>query len=278
MTVHETHESVATALRAHAKLTLSLRVIGVRADGYHFIDAEMVSLELHDLVGIIDPDPSASGTTRSNELSATGPFADGVPLDRTNLAWSALDLAQRRAHVAIDKRIPHGGGLGGGSADAAAVLRWANFGTDAADLERAGGLGADIPFCLVGGRARVTGIGECVEPLPFVDQAITLVIPPLQVSTPAVYRAWDDLDRRGDRPTHGANDLEAPALVVEPALRRWRALIGDRIGVAPTLAGSGATWFALGDHRAQLADLSTRGATVVSTRTVDRRRATGPGT
>ena len=74
----------------------------------------------------------------------------------------ALAAVGRRAHVRLDKRIPVGAGLGGGSADAAAVLRWA--GCD--DLAVAASLGADVPFCLVGGRARVTGIGEVVEPLP----------------------------------------------------------------------------------------------------------------
>ena len=90
----------------------------------------------------------------------------------------------------MDKRIPAGGGLGGGSADAAAVLRWAGCDDLRPSPSR---LGADVPFCLVGGRARVTGIGEVVEPLPPLARAVTLVVPPLAVSTPAVYRAWDEL-------------------------------------------------------------------------------------
>src|SRR4051794_6555205 len=133
--------------RAHAKLTLSLHITGVRADGYHLIDAEMVSLELHDLL-TFDDRPATT-------LEATGPFAAGMPLDSTNLVARALDLAGRNATVSIDKRIPHGGGLGGGSTDAAAALRWGGFGTSAEELAQAGRLGADIPFCLIGGRARV---------------------------------------------------------------------------------------------------------------------------
>jgi 4-diphosphocytidyl-2-C-methyl-D-erythritol kinase len=243
-------------LRAHAKLTLGLRVVGVRNDGYHLIDAEMVSLDLHDVITI------TKGPTR---LTATGPFATGVPLDHTNLVARALDLVGAHADIHIDKRIPHGGGLGGGSTDAATALRWAGFATGAAELDRASRLGADIAFCLVGGRARVTGIGELVEPLAHVDRVVTLVIPPLRVSTPAAYRAWDEL---GGPTADGPNDLEPAALRVEPALRRWRDRIGDLLGEAPMLAGSGATWFTHGAHTNALAELVDEGAEVVQARTV----------
>ena len=243
-------------IRAHAKLTRSLRITGLRADGYHLIDAEMVSLDLHDTLTI---EPGRSG------LAATGPFRDGVPLDGSNLVAKALQVAGRAARITIDKRIPHGGGLGGGSADAAAVLRWAGHGTSARALETASRLGADIPFCLVGGRARVRGIGEIVEPLDVVESIVTLVIPPLAVSTPAAYRAWDDL---GGPTADGPNDLEPAAIVVEPRLARWRDLIGERTGRSPTLAGSGATWFTEGEHGNALTDLVDEGATVVVARTV----------
>jgi 4-diphosphocytidyl-2-C-methyl-D-erythritol kinase len=245
-------------LRAHAKLTRSLRITGVRDDGYHLIDAEMISLDLHDVLSV---DPGGTG------LASSGPFAGGMPLDATNLVVKALRLADREAHVAIDKRIPHGGGLGGGSTDAAAVLRWADFGTGAESLDRAATLGADIPFCLVGGRARVRGIGELIDELPFEPLTVTLVIPPLAVSTPAAYRAWDDL---GGPTGTGANDLEAAALVVEPRLAWWRDAIEERIGGAPTLAGSGATWFAEGGHSDALDDLIVEGAKVVEARSVPR--------
>ncbi len=260
-------------LRAHAKLTLSLHVTGVRPNGYHEIDAEMVSLELHDELTF---EPDAAGTTR---LDAIGPFAHGVPLDRTNLVARAIDVAGGGEgggqHVTIDKRIPHGGGLGGGSTDAATALRWAGFGTSPDHLRRAAELGADIPFCLVGGHARVTGIGEIIEPLPHAERQVTLIIPPLHVSTPAVYRAWDELDARARTGEH--NDLEAAALVVEPQLARWRDEILRHLGKAPTLAGSGATWFVEGELAAELTGLAARGAIIVQTHTVDAVRATGPG-
>jgi len=257
--------------RAHAKLTMSLHVTGVRDDGYHLIDAEMVSLELHDLLAF---EPCDARTEPA--LTAIGPFAAGVPTDGTNLVARALDLARSRAVMTIDKRIPHGGGLGGGSTDAATALRWGGFGTSRSELERAGRLGADIPFCLVGGRAHVSGIGEIVEPLPHLARTVTLVIPPLHVSTPAVYRAWDERGQRSDGDAR--NDLEAAAIAVEPDLARWRRLIHERIDRAPSLAGSGATWFVEGSFERELADLGTLGATVLVTHTIDAGRATGPGT
>jgi 4-diphosphocytidyl-2-C-methyl-D-erythritol kinase len=249
-------------LEAPAKLTLSLRVVGVRNDGFHLIDAEMITLDLHDSLRI-SPGPSA--------ISVSGPFAHGVPTSPDNLVVRALQLANRTATVHIEKRIPNGGGLGGGSADAAAVLRWAGY----TDLEGASRLGADIPFCMVGGRAYVRGIGEIVEPFT-ADQRldepldITLVVPPLHVSTPAVYRAWDELHRgavRGEpasaQDDAGVNDLQSAAISVEPRLATWRDRIREATGKAPTLAGSGATWFLHGRH--DIAD-ALHDATVIMTR------------
>lgn len=235
-------------LVAHAKLTLTLRVTGMRADGYHLIDAEMVSLALADTL-TISPDETG--------LTCDGPFADGTPIDTTNLVARALQLGGRTASVHIHKAIPHGGGLGGGSADAAAVLRWAGY----TDIVGAAAIGADVPFCLVGGRARVRGIGELVEPLPFEPLQVTLIVPPFAVSTPAVYRAWDELG--GPNSQH--NDLESAALRVEPRLVQWRERIGDAAGEAPTLAGSGATWFLRGHHDL---DAALPEALVVHTETV----------
>jgi len=249
-------------LRAHAKLTLTLKMTGLRSDGFHLIDAEMISLDLHDVLVF---DRSRPG------LAISGRFSAGVPIDGTNLVARALDLAGASAHVTIDKRIPHGGGLGGGSTDAATALRWAGHPTDAAGLEHAATLGADISFCLVGGRARVTGIGETIEPLEHLDRTVTLIIPPLAVSTPAAYHAWDDL---GGPTVDGPNDLEPAAISVEPQLARWRDDIGNRTGHSPTLAGSGATWFVEGEHSGALGDLVDEGATVVVAHSVPSEVAT----
>lgn len=235
-------------VEAPAKLTLSLRVTGIRNDGFHLIDAEMVALDLCDVIAI---DPRDGG---ERLITVSGPYAAGVPIDSSNLVARALALAGCSAEVAITKNIPHGGGLGGGSTDAAAVLRWAGF----TDLPAASTIGADVPFCLLGGRARVRGIGEMVEPLAHRNATYTLVIPPLQVSTPAVYRAWDDM---GGPHHESGNDLEPAALRTEPQLAEWKRRIVAATGTNPTLAGSGATWFLEGDHLA--AAPSLEGATVL---------------
>lgn len=214
---------------APAKLTLSLKMTGLREDGYHLIDAEMVTLDLHDELEI---------ETGATHLSIHGAGED-VPLDQDNLVAKAMQLAQVSAGVRLTKRIPSMAGLGGGSADAAAVLRWAGF----TDTEAAASIGADVAFCLVGGRARVTGIGEIVEPLRFVPRTFTLLTPAIPCPTPVVYAAWDEMG--GPQGDHG-NDLEPAALRVAPELARFRDELGDISGTRPWLAGSGSTWFVEG--------------------------------
>jgi len=240
---------------AHAKLTLSLRVTGVRQDGLHLIDAEMVTLELADELRI-------TAAEYSGVVNFVGQYASGLGTGPNNLVSRALKLCGRQANVQVTKNIPHGGGLGGGSADAAAILRWAEFD----DLVTASTIGADIPFCMVGGRAIVQGIGEIVTPLPFVAHDITLIIAPFGVSTPAVYKAWDCL---ASPATNYVNDLEAAALIVEPRLALWRNQIAEAAGITPTLAGSGATWWMYG-ARPELAAVLSKSlpeATVVVTKT-----------
>ena len=224
-------DGVHDVVRAPAKLTLSLRVTGARDDGYHLIDAEMVSLELADTLTI----------TPGSGVEVVGADVEDTLVTR---ALAAVDRSDVR--VVVDKRIPAGAGLGGGSSDAAAVLRWAGC----TDLAVAASLGADVAFCLIGGRARVTGIGEVVSPLPFVDQELTLLTPPFGVSSAEVYAEWD---RLGGPAGANGNDLEPAALSVEPRLAEWRDRLGDATGLVPRLAGSGSTWFVEGafpgDHR-----------------------------
>ena len=216
--------------RAPAKLTLRLRVTGVRGDGYHLLDAEMVTLDLADALEFADGDG----------LEVLGPHAAGVPTGPDNLVRRALAAVGRAAQVRLHKQVPAGAGLGGGSADAAALLRWAGC----EDPAVAASIGADVPFCVVGGRARVTGVGEVVEPLPLVDRTFTLLVPPVAVPTPEVYRAWDRLG--GPTGAHG-NDLEPAALAVVPELARWRDRLSRDTGMTPRLAGSGSTWFVEGE-------------------------------
>lgn len=222
---------MSAVLLAPAKLTLSLRVVGVRDDGFHLIDAEMATVDLADRL-TIDP---------GDGLEVLG--VDGGPEvgdGNDNLVRRALVLAGRTAQVRVEKVIPAGAGLGGGSADAAAVLRWAGFD----DLVAASAIGADVAFCLVGGRARVTGIGEVVEPLPFEERTFTLLTPPVGCPTPAVYRRWDEMGG----PSGGrGNDLEQAAVDLVPDLARWRDSLAEASGLQPRLAGSGSTWFVEGE-------------------------------
>lgn len=217
-----------TKIIAPAKLTLSLVITGVRSDGFHLIEAEMVSLDIADIIDIAEADTTT--------LTMSGRYAIGVPTDETNLVSRALVLAGRTARVLIEKNIPHGGGLGGGSTDAAAVLKWAEW----SDVPATAQLGADIPFCFVGGRAFVTGIGEIVTPLPHEDRNVTLFLPPISVSTPDVYREWDAMG--GPKGTDG-NDLEPAAVRAFPELGIWRDRVESAIGSRLHLAGSGSTWF-----------------------------------
>ncbi len=227
-------------LAAPAKLTWSLEVLARRADGYHELRAEMVTLALADELRVDEA---------GDYVRLRGPYATAVVPGPGELVGRALALVGRHAGVEVDKRIPVGGGLGGGSADAGAILRWAGGVDDAAALT----LGSDVPFCQRGGRARVEGIGERVTPLPWVDRAVTLLIPSFAVSTAACYRAHDELVAQGWRPA-GPNHLEDPARRVEPRLGVTMDWLRERYGEV-RLAGSGSTLFfeGIGDDGAVLA-------------------------
>jgi 4-diphosphocytidyl-2-C-methyl-D-erythritol kinase len=229
---------VSEIVSSPAKLTVSLRVTGVLPNGFHLIDAEMVTLDLADTLEF----SSGSGLT----IAVDGPARHGLPITvgDDNLVSRALRFVERSAAVTITKRIPAGAGLGGGSGNAAAVIRWAGK-TDPDTVAKSAALGADVPFCVVGGRARVSGIGEVIEPLPYIERAYTLICPPFGVSTPAVYRAWDAL---GGPQGPAENDLEAAALHVDPRLGQYRTKLGDATGQTPQLAGSGSTWFVEGAY------------------------------
>ena len=219
-------------LSAPAKLTLSLRVVGLRGDGYHLVDAEMVAIDLSDRLVISNGD-GLQVVAADGGLEVVG--------GGDNLVARALRLAGLTADVVVHKVVPAGAGLGGGSADAAAILRWAGWN----DVAGAAAIGADVAFCLVGGRARVTGIGEVVEPLAHREAAFTLLIPPVGCPTADVYRRWDEL---GGPAGDNGNDLEPAALDLVPDLARWRDELGDATGVRPRLAGSGGTWFVEGEY------------------------------
>ena len=247
---------------APAKLTWSLAIGDRRPDGYHDLSSEMVTLDLFDELTIIEP---GSGIV----LSASSTAGTGLSLGPDNLIARALALAGREASVELIKRVPPGGGLGGGSADAGAILRWAGWDQPAAAVT----LGGDVPFCVLGGRAMVHGVGEVLEPLDHVDRTVVLLLPPLVVPTADAYRALDELRLEGAG-RHERNDLTAAAERAVPRMAAWRRAFESMTGAEAVLAGSGSTLFvegslaSLGCEGAEILDLDGEVAKVLEAATV----------
>ena len=232
---------------ACAKLTLSLRVTATRVDGYHELDAVMVSIdEPHDTLTI-------RHAARAS-LRVTGPFAEGVPPDASNLAWRAADACGATLEISLFKGIPSGAGLGGGSADAAAVL--VALGADPA---LAASLGSDVPFCMRGGRARVRGIGDVVEPVEPQQLSVVVATPRFGCVTADVYRAWDALGGPRDE----VNDLQPAAQHIEPRLDAFRRDLEISAGARAILAGSGSSYAVVFDDAARAAQARDRVARAV---------------
>jgi 4-diphosphocytidyl-2-C-methyl-D-erythritol kinase len=266
------------SLEAPAKLNLSLRVVGRRADGYHLLESELVLLELADRLLLL---PGAPGL-RVELLPDLAGVGGEVPVDRTNLAWrglvAGLDGEPEQVCLALEKRIPAGAGLGGGSSDAAAAWRLgrraAGLGEAAsvADLDLLAAIGADIPFfasaCVA---ARVGGIGERVTPVDSPDPRphVVLVTPPFTLSTAAVFAELRPRDIGDPRADDGRNDLLAPALRLRPELRGVLDAVA-RGGAEPRLTGSGSTIFALDADGERIAALASRlrgaGLRIIETR------------
>lgn len=232
---------------APAKLNLSLHVTGCRPDGYHLLDLLVVFLELGDVVTVA-PGPLS--------LSLTGPFAQGLAAEPDNLCLRAARLAGREARITLEKNLPVASGIGGGSADAAAVLRALD-----ARPERPEVLGADLPACLAGRPLRMRGLGEILVPLPPLPQLhVLLVNPGRGLPTPAVFKALAQRDNPPmpeplpdfpDAPALIAflqecrNDLEAPAIALMPEIADCLAAIRATGAALARMSGSGATCFGL---------------------------------
>jgi 4-diphosphocytidyl-2-C-methyl-D-erythritol kinase len=232
-------------LVARAKLTWHLEITGRRDNGYHELRSEMTTIGFSDVLNV-DED--------GDYLEVFSPSHRHVPVDGTNLVAKALRLVNRRAGVVINKVIPIGGGLGGGSADAAAILRWAG----GVSAKEALTLGGDVPFCQVGGRALVEGVGEIITPLPFEARDVTLMLPSFSVSTADVYGAYDALVAGGWRPT-GVNHLEVPAGAVSPQLHTTLQWLRAKYGSRVRLAGSGSTMFIDGHLQGTLSQWAVSG-------------------
>ena len=192
---------------AYAKVNLTLDVLDKREDGYHDLKSVMQTLSIRDDIEI------DVGTGKPWKLLCT---KEGIPTDERNLAWKAakvycdaLNKDPNGLEIRITKRIPVEAGMGGGSADAAAVLRALNdyYGNPLSILalaELGAQVGSDVPFCVVGGTAMVEGKGEKLRKLPDMPDCIFVVCKPdFSVSTPALYKKIDEVTIP-KRPDHQA--------------------------------------------------------------------------
>ncbi|UWQ84215.1 4-(cytidine 5'-diphospho)-2-C-methyl-D-erythritol kinase [Leisingera caerulea] len=244
---------MAAEVFAPAKINLTLHVTGRRDDGYHLLDSLVVFADTGDRL-LLEPGPEMA-------LEVSGLFADGVPADQRNLVWKAASGAGWTGRISLDKKLPHGAGIGGGSSDAAAVLR-ALAGQGAGipqDLPLS--LGADVPVCMAARASRMQGIGEQVTPAELPELPALLVNPGVHVPTGAVFSALaarenppmpegiPSFTSAGDCAAWLAeqrNDLEAPALTAAPDIGRVLSdLRSSRQALLARMSGSGATCFAL---------------------------------
>lgn len=251
---------------AYAKLNLTLDVLGKRDDGYHDLQSVMQTISIRDDVEI------DVGTGKPWKLLCS---AEGIPMDETNLAWKAakvycdtLNKDPNGLEIRILKRIPSGAGMGGGSADAAAVLRALNrhYGEPLSVLalaELGAQVGSDVPFCVLCGTAMVEGRGERLRRLPDIPDCIFVVVKPeFSVSTPELYKKIDSVTiarRPNNKAMESAllaGDLEKvvenicnvfdPVVTAEhPELNYIKSLLHQYGAVGYQMTGSGSAVFAI---------------------------------
>jgi len=237
--------------RAPAKVNLSLCVLGRRADGYHELSSVVVFADVADVL-VVEP-------ADMNVLEVTGAFAADVPRDVSNSIWKSYSwLAARRAlpqvRVRLEKNLPVASGIGGGSADAAAMLR-ALLRITAASLSEnditslATGLGADVPVCFRGQPCLMEGIGEKIsvltEQLP---PALVLVNPLVPCSTAEVFKAMGlKVGEMRPAPTRAQwrNDMTAAAIQTQPQISNVLSALHKTTLFPVLMSGSGATCFGI---------------------------------
>jgi 4-diphosphocytidyl-2-C-methyl-D-erythritol kinase len=245
----------APAYPAPAKLNLFLHVVGRRADGYHLLQTVFRFLDVGDVLRI---EPRSDG-----EIRLLNPLAD-VPADK-DLCHRAASLLKARtgcrlgAEIGLDKRLPMGGGLGGGSSDAATVLLALNrlWGLDLPRVElQALGLelGADVPVFVFGRSAFAEGVGERLQAVALAPASYVVLVPPVHVSTPAIFaspaltRNTPAVKMRVFSEGFGHNDLEPVVCDLYPQVAghlAWLRQFGDA-----RMTGSGACVFAAFPDRA----------------------------
>ncbi|MBC8421657.1 hypothetical protein H8D99_00825 [bacterium] len=240
-------------IQANAKVNLSLSVQPSLENGMHPIVSRMARIAFFDDLEVSRLDSHALSRYAIN-------WHESAPM-QSEIDWSLTDDLAVRAHrlleehvghpipiqMRLDKRIPVGGGLGGGSADAAAMLKAtaALFSLDANLPEIAKALGSDVPCLLNDGPCEVRGTGEIVEPTEFEMMHLCLIIPPYQCSTAKVYQAFDSMaiDHQNVN-----NNLLSAACIVEPRIAKDMQRIHAIIEQEVHLSGSGSTMFGICDN------------------------------
>ena len=254
---------------ARAKINLTLDILGTRADGFHEVEMIMQALELADTVTL-------EKIPRGIELSVTGD--ENIPVDEKNLAYrAAVEVCKacgKNLGVAIDlqKKIPSAAGLGGGSSDAAAVIRGLNklysLNLSVNEMCETGArIGSDVPFCIVGGTCLAKGRGEILTQLkPLKNFSVILIKPRGEISTAWAYKTYDENPAAVHPPTAEivklldaenysaafekfANVLEPVATKKIPAVETYRKFLLERGVEVALMSGSGPTVFALTDEK-----------------------------
>lgn len=256
-------------LKAYGKINLGLDVLGKRDDGYHDLDMIMQSVDLHDVITITKND-SGEITVKSSTSK--------IPNDKSNLAYRAAKLLmeefniEKGVEIEIEKNIPISGGMAGGSADCAAVLKGMNklFKlklTEQQLMARGVRLGADVPFCIMGKTARAEGIGEVLTPIPNkLKGYLVIAKPPISVSTGFAYGQIDKVKIKNRPDTEGIieaikeNDLNSLAKTIcnvfeevtipeHKEIEEIKTKLKDCGALNAMMSGSGPTVFGIFDDK-----------------------------
>ncbi|MEE9554750.1 MAG: 4-(cytidine 5'-diphospho)-2-C-methyl-D-erythritol kinase [candidate division Zixibacteria bacterium] len=276
------------SLKAPAKINLYLKVLGKRPDGYHEIESMMQTIDLYDEIKL--------EKANSIEIDCNDP---SLPSDGSNLAVRAAIALKERFYfpgvkIGLNKRIPHGAGLGGGSSDAAFVLRglcrlYELSPKSKEILEIASGIGSDVPFFLGNGQAIVGGRGEKVHSIDLpTEYRVILITPPLEISTAEVYgklkfsltkksepfllKKKITISRFNKLAKRFYNDLEEVVLGEHPDLAKIKGLLKSNGAVTSAMSGSGSTFFGIfhlgGEVKAEFKGRLTPGTRVFSCKPV----------
>lgn len=260
---------------AYAKINLTLSVGRKRADGYHDIDSVMHSISLADTITLEKADTVSLAVVKGS-----------APAGRDNLMVKAAELFLQEKHISsgvsmtLAKEIPSEAGMGGGSSDAAAILRGLSALYETGDTPESlaamgASLGADVPFCVIGDAARCTGIGDKLTALPPWEALPLLIVrPQASVSTAKAYAAIDALPRRRKDSTEDcvkaletkdrrlllsslANDFEDALFPMNPILKETAATLRS-LSRPVLMTGSGSAFFLVLENREEAAPLRSR--------------------